>query len=89
MGTNFDSYIKAVLPRIRDLVAALGLTKEDYLQHIQQTYGVEKTGQLRPTEIFEVVTHFQNLFYDLFDSWIKVPNGSFGQYLNQVFKNVT
>ena len=89
MGTNFDSYIKAVLPRIRDLVAALGLTKEDYLQYIQQTYGVEKTGQLRPTEIFEVVTHFQNLFYDLFDSWIKVPNGSFGQYLNQVFKNVT
>ena len=89
MGTNFDSYIKAVLPRIRDLVAALGLTKENYLQYIQQTYGVEKTGQLRPTEIFEVVTHFQNLFYDLFDSWIKVPNGSFGQYLNQVFKNVT
>ena len=59
--TNSDSYIKAVLPQIKDLVAALGLTKEDYWQHILQTYSVEKTGQLWPTEIFEVVTHFQYL----------------------------
>ena len=74
---NFDSYIKAILPRIRDLVAALGLTKEDYFRHIQQTYNVEKTGQLWPAELFEVVTHFQDLFFDLFDGWLKVPNRSF------------
>ena len=29
--TNSDSYIKAILPQVRDLVTALGLTKEDLL----------------------------------------------------------
>lgn len=77
--TNSDSYVKAVLPQIKGLVAALGLTKEDYWQYIQQTYGVEKTGQLWSTEIFTVVTHFQNLFYSLFDGWSKMPNGSFSR----------
>ena len=80
--TNSDSYVKAVLPRIKGLVTALGLTKEDYWQHIRKTYGVERTGQLWPREIFEVVTHFQNLFFGLFDGWSKVSNGSIGQYLN-------
>ena len=75
--TNSDSYVKAVLPQIKDLVAALGLTKEDYLQHIQQTYGVERTGCLWPKEIFEVVNHFQNLFYSMFDGCSKVLNGSY------------
>ncbi|MGV2831781.1 hypothetical protein [Myxosarcina sp. GI1(2024)] len=65
--TNSDSYVKAVLPQIRELVSALGLTKEDYLQYIQQTYGVEKTDSLRSKEIFEVVNHFQNSFYSVFD----------------------
>ncbi len=64
--TDSDSYIKAVLPQIKGLVTALGLTKEDYLQHIQQTYGVERTGQLWSTEIFEVVVHFQNLLESRF-----------------------
>ena len=73
--TNSDSYVKAILPRIKDLVTALGLSKEDCLQYIKQTYGVEKTGQLRATEIFEVVTHFQNLLYSIFDDSIKVSNG--------------
>ena len=80
--TDSDSYIKAVLPQIKDLVTALGLTKEDCLQYIKQTHGVETIGRLWPTEIFEVVTHFQNLFYSLFDDGLKVQNGSFGQYLN-------
>ena len=80
--SNSDSYLKVVLPQIKGLVIALGLTREDYWQHIQQTYGVERTGQLWPTEIFEVVTHFKNLFYNLFDDWSKVSNGSFTQYLN-------
>ena len=75
--TNSDSYIKAILPRIRDLVTALGLTKEDCLQYIKQTYGVEKIGMLWSAEIFEVVTHFQNLFYSIFDDSIKVSNGLF------------
>ena len=70
--TNSDSYVKAILPRIRDLVAALGLTKEDYFQHIQQTYKVEKTGQLWPAEIFEVVTHFQNLLESMFGNWLEL-----------------
>ena len=74
---NSDSYVKAILPRIKDLVTALGFSKEDCLQYIKQTYGVEKTGQLRATEIFEVVTHFQNLFYSIFDDSIKVSNGLF------------
>lgn len=72
IATNTDSYVKAVLLQIKDLVLALGLTKEDCLQYIKQTYGVEKTGQLRATEIFEVVTHFQNLFYGIFDDCEKV-----------------
>ncbi|MBE9048759.1 hypothetical protein IQ255_31035 [Pleurocapsales cyanobacterium LEGE 10410] len=75
--TNSDLYVKAVLPRIRDLVTALGLTKEDCLQYIKQTYGVEKIGMLWPTEIFEVATHFQNLFYSMFGDSIKVSNGLF------------
>lgn len=54
--TNSDSYVRVVLSQIEDLVAALGLTKEDYLQYIQQAYGVERR-QLWPTEIFEVVIH--------------------------------
>jgi len=69
-----DSYVKAVLPQIKGLVAALGLTKEDYLKYIKQTYGAERTGGLWPTEIFAVVTYFQNMFYSLFDSWEKVLN---------------
>ncbi|MFM2315410.1 MAG: hypothetical protein RLZZ04_4688, partial [Cyanobacteriota bacterium] len=67
-----DSYVKAVLPQIKGLVGVLGLTKEDYLQHIEQLYGVKRTGQLWPTEIFEVVTHFQNLFYSVLDKWVTV-----------------
>ena len=77
VATDSDSYVKAILPRIKDLVTALGLSKEDCLQYIKQTYSVEKTGQLRATEIFEVVTHFQNLFYSMFDNSIKVSNGLF------------
>jgi hypothetical protein len=69
-----DSYVKAVLPQIKGLVAALGLTKEDYLKYIKQTYGAERTGNLWPTEIFAVVTYFQNMFYSIFDSWSKVLN---------------
>jgi hypothetical protein len=69
-----DSYVKAVLPQIKGLVAALGLTKEDYLKYIKQTYGAERTGRLWPTEIFAVVTYFQKMFYSLFDSWSKVLN---------------
>jgi hypothetical protein len=74
--TNCDSYLKVVLSQIKDLVAALGLTKSDYLQYIRDTYDVEKTGQLWSREIFEVVTHFRNLFYSPFDNLLKVPNGS-------------
>ncbi|MEY2834299.1 MAG: hypothetical protein RLZZ574_3559, partial [Cyanobacteriota bacterium] len=69
-----DSYVKAVLPQIKGLVAALGLTKEDYLKYIKQTYGAQRTGNLRSTEIFAVVTYFQKMFYSLFDSWSKVLN---------------
>jgi hypothetical protein len=69
-----DSYVKAVLPQIKGLVAALGLTKEDYLKYIKQTYGAQRTGSLWPTEIFAVVTYFQKMFYSLFDSWSKVLN---------------
>ena len=75
--TNSDFYVKAVLPRIRDLVLVLGLTKEDCLQYIKQTYGVEQIGMLWSAEIFEVVTHYQNLFYSIFDDSIKVSNGLF------------
>ena len=75
--TNSNSYVKATLPQVKDLVIALGLTKEDCLQYIKQTYGVEKIGMLWPTEIFEVATHFQNLFYSIFDDSIKVSNGLF------------
>ena len=49
--TNSDSYIKAVLPQIKGLVHSLGLTREDYLQYIQQTYGVERTRQLWFTSV--------------------------------------
>ena len=63
-ASSTDSYVKAVLPQIKGLVGVLGLTKEDYLQYIEQTYGVKRTGQLWATEIFEVVTHFKNLFED-------------------------
>jgi hypothetical protein len=69
-----DSYDKAVLPQIKGLVAALGLTKEDYLKYIKQTYGAQRTGNLRSTEVFAVVTYFQKMFYSLFDSWLKVLN---------------
>jgi hypothetical protein len=69
-----DSYVKAVLPLIKGLVAALGLTKEDYLKYIKQTYGVQRTRSLCPTEIFAVVTYFQKMFYSLFDSWSKALN---------------
>ena len=75
-GSSSDSYIKVVLPQIKDLLAALNLTKEDYRQHIQQAYDVESIRQLWPTEVFEVVTHFQNLFLSIFDSRQKVSNGS-------------
>ena len=75
--SDSDLYVKAVLPQIKGLVAALGLTKDDYRQYLQQTYSVESIGQLRSTEIFEVVTHFQNLFYSIFDGWLKVSNRSF------------
>ena len=64
-ASSNDSYVKAVLPQIKGLVGILGLTKEDYLQYIEQIYGVKRTGQLRSTKIFEVVTHFQNLFYSV------------------------
>ena len=70
IADNFDSYIKAVLPRIKDLITVLGLTKEDCLQYIEQTYGVEKIGMLWPAEIFEVVVHFQNLLESTFDNWL-------------------
>ncbi|MEN9568653.1 MAG: hypothetical protein RLZZ69_3849, partial [Cyanobacteriota bacterium] len=69
-----DSYVKAVLPQIKGLVAALGLTREDYLKYIKQTYGAQKTESLQSTEIFAVVTYFQKMFYSLFDSWSKVLN---------------
>lgn len=69
-----DSYVKAVLPQIKGLVAALGLTKEDYLKYIKQTYGAQRTGNLRSTEVFAVVTYFQKMFYSMFDSWSKVLN---------------
>jgi hypothetical protein len=72
LTVDADSYVKAVLPQIKGLVAALGLTKEDYLKYIKQTYGAERTGGLWPTEIFAVVTHFQNLFYSKFDKWVTV-----------------
>ncbi|NJL51145.1 MAG: hypothetical protein HC930_01095 [Hydrococcus sp. SU_1_0] len=75
IGSSSDSYIKVVLPQIKDLLVALGLTKEDYRQHIQQAYGVESIRQLWPTEVFEVVTHFQNLFLSIFDSRQKVSDG--------------
>jgi hypothetical protein len=52
----------------------LGLTKEDYLKYIKQTYGAQRTGNLRSTEIFAVVTYFQKMFYSMFDSWSKVLN---------------
>jgi hypothetical protein len=71
-ATSTDSYINLILSQIKGLVDALGLTKEDYLQYIEQIYGVKRTGQLRPTEIFEVVTYFQNLFYSAFDKWVTV-----------------
>lgn len=71
IADNSDSYINAVLPRIRDLVAALGLTKKDCLQYIKQTYDVEKIGMLWSAEIFEVVTHFQNLLESTFDNWLE------------------
>ncbi|MEN9568614.1 MAG: hypothetical protein RLZZ69_3810, partial [Cyanobacteriota bacterium] len=58
LTVDADSYVKAVLPQIKGLVAALGLTKEDYLKYIKQTYGAERTGNLWPTEIFAVVTYF-------------------------------
>jgi hypothetical protein len=77
LTVDVDSYVKAVLPQIKGLVDALGLTKEDYLKYIKQTYGAERTGRLWPTEIFAVVTYFQNMFYsmfDSFDSWEKVLN---------------
>jgi hypothetical protein len=70
--TNSDSYIKAVLPQIKTLVAALGLTREDYLQHIQQAYSVKSTRQLWSTEIFEVVVHFQNLLESSFNNWLEL-----------------
>jgi hypothetical protein len=66
-----DLYAKAVLTQIKGLVDVLGLTKEDYLQYIQETYGVERTGRLWPTEIFEVVTHFQKLFFSIFGDWLE------------------
>jgi hypothetical protein len=69
-----DSYVKAVLPQIKGLVAALGLTKEDYLKYIKQTYGAQRTGNLRSTEVFAVVTYFHKMFYSMFDSWSKVLN---------------
>ncbi|PSB08462.1 hypothetical protein C7B62_16600 [Pleurocapsa sp. CCALA 161] len=71
-ATSTDSYINLILPQIKGLVDALGLTKEDYLQYIEQIYGVKRTGQLRSTKIFEVVTHFQNLFYSVFDKSVTV-----------------
>ncbi|NJL51235.1 MAG: hypothetical protein HC930_01660 [Hydrococcus sp. SU_1_0] len=71
-ATSTDSYINLILPQIKGLVDALGLTKKDYLQYIEQTYGVKRTGQLRSTKIFEVVTHFQNLFYSVFDKSVTV-----------------
>jgi hypothetical protein len=71
-ATSTDSYINLILPQIKGLVGALGLTKKDYLQYIEQTYGVKRTGQLRSTKIFEVVTHFQNLFYSMFDKSVTV-----------------
>lgn len=64
--TNSDSYVKAILPQIKALLAALGLTREDYLEHIQRTYGAKNTGQLWSSEIFEVVTHLQNLVNRMF-----------------------
>ena len=70
ISDHSDSYIKAVLPRIRDLITVLGLTKQDCLQYIEQTYGVEKIGMLWPAEIFEVVVHFQNLLESTFDNWL-------------------
>ncbi|MGB5713652.1 MAG: hypothetical protein WBM44_22415, partial [Waterburya sp.] len=74
-ASSSDLYVKAVLTQIKGLVGVLGLTKQDYLQYIEQTYGVKRTGQLWATEIFEVVTHFKNLFYSMFDGWLKVLNG--------------
>lgn len=71
-ATSTDSYINLILPQIKGLVDALGLTKEDYLQYIKQIYGVKRTGQLRSTKIFEVFTHFQNLFYSVFDKSVTV-----------------
>ncbi|MGL6344400.1 MAG: hypothetical protein ACRC80_35290, partial [Waterburya sp.] len=71
-ATSTDSYINLILPQIKGLVDALGLTREDYLQYIKQIYGVKRTGQLWSTEIFEVVTHFQNLFYSVFDKSVTV-----------------
>ncbi|MBW4536407.1 MAG: hypothetical protein KME09_20955 [Pleurocapsa minor HA4230-MV1] len=71
-ASSTDSYVKAVLPQIKGLVGALGLTKKDYLQYIEQLYGVKRTRQLCATQIFEVVTHFQNLFYSVFNKSVTV-----------------
>ncbi|MGL6338680.1 MAG: hypothetical protein ACRC80_06005 [Waterburya sp.] len=67
-ASSNDSYVKAVLPQIKGLVGVLGLTKKDYLQYIEQTYSVKRTRQLWATEIFEVVTYFQNLFDSSFNN---------------------
>lgn len=72
-----DLYVKAVLPQIKGLVAALGLTKDDYKAHLRQTYNVKSIIQLSGREIFEVVSYLENLFYSIFDDWLKVLNGSF------------
>ena len=70
IADNSDSYVKAILPRIRDLITVLGFTKQDCLEYIKQTYGVEKIGMLWSAEIFEVVVHFQNLLESTFDNWL-------------------
>ena len=64
IAINYDSYAKAVLPQIKTLIHSLGLTKQNYLEYIKQTYGAERTGQLWSIEIFEVVVHFQNLLFE-------------------------
>ena len=80
-ASSTDPYAKIVLTQIKGLVGVLGLTKEDYQQYIEQTYGVKRTGQLWATEIFEVVTYFKYLFYSMFDGWLKVLNGFFFSYI--------
>lgn len=83
---NFDSYLSAVYLLIKDFILAIGKHKTDFLNYLQNQYGVDSIISLSPTEIFQVFQHYKTLYLDNFLEQLPItePQGFAGLALPSI-----